>query len=68
MENPWFGAKAYAGSTGILTWQGWLALVLGIGGGVASHIVLHNDWIAALCGVVLIVVIIVKYDPDTPSY
>lgn len=71
MENPWFGRKG-DGSLGLpLTWQGWLALIVGIGGGIASYRLLPhpmNDWVAGACALVLIVAYWFKYDPDTESY
>lgn len=68
MENPWFGPKADIASTGIIAWQGWVAVVLGIGGGMACHYFLRNDWAAAGCVLALIIAFILKYDPDTESY
>jgi hypothetical protein len=68
MENPWFGSKEDVGSTGILTWQGALAVILGIGGGLACHFLLRNDLAAGACVALLILVYLLKYDPDTKSY
>ncbi len=45
-----------------------MALILGIGGAMACHFYLKNDWAAAACVVVLGVVYFLKYDPDTESY
>ena len=68
MENPWFGPKADVGSTGIVAWQGAVALILGIGGAIFCHLYLENDWATAGCIVALIITLLVKYDPDTESY
>jgi len=68
MENPWFGPKADVGSTGILTWQGALTLIFGIGGGMACHFLLKNDWAAGGCVAAMIAVYLLKYDPETKSY
>lgn len=68
MENPWFGPKADIASTGIVAWQGWVAVVLGIGGAMVCHHVLKNDWAAAGCVAALVIAFILKYDPDAESY
>jgi hypothetical protein len=71
MENPWFGKKA-DGYVGLpLTWQGWLALIVGIGGGEACYRLLPhpiNDWAAGGCALAFIISYWFKYDPDTESY
>ena len=68
MENPWFGPTADVGSTGIITWQGRLTVILGIGGALASHFLLKNNWVAGLCVAVMLAVYFLKYDQDTESY
>ena len=68
MDNPWFGQKAGIGSSGILAWQGWLMVGIGIGGGAACHFLLKNDWAAAACAAALAVAFFLKYDPDSESY
>ena len=68
MENPWFGPKAYPGSTGIVAWQGAATLILGIGGAIACHVLLRNDWASGGCLALMLAVCVLKYDPDTESY
>ena len=68
MENPWFGPKADVGSTGILAWQGAVTLILGIGAALACHLLLKNDLAAGSCIAIMLVVCLLKYDPNTTSY
>jgi len=68
MENPWFGPKAYPGSTGIITWQGWVTVIAGVGGAIACHLILKNNWAAIGCIAVMLAICLAKYDRDTPSY
>jgi hypothetical protein len=71
MENPWFGRKANGYTGGPVAWQGWLALLIGIGGGMACYRLLPhpwNDWAAGACALVLITAYLLKYDPNTESY
>ncbi|HEY4276452.1 MAG TPA: hypothetical protein VGM68_13260 [Rhizomicrobium sp.] len=68
MENPWFGRKANGYTGGPVTWQGWLAVIVLIGGGMTCHLWLKNDWAAAACIAALAVIYWLTYDPDTQSY
>jgi hypothetical protein len=61
MENPWFGRKADGYVGGIASWQGLVALVIGIGGGMAC------EWASAACALVLGIAFWFKYDPDTDT-
>lgn len=71
MENPWFGRKGDGYVGGPLTWQGWLALFAGLGGGMAAYRLLPhpmNDWIAGGCLLAFILVYVFTYDPGSESY
>ena len=71
MAKPWFGRKSDGYGGGPVSWQGWLAVAIGIGGGMACYRLLPhpiNDWAAGGCALALILAYWLKYDPNTESY
>jgi len=70
MENPWFGRRSVGYGPGPLTWQGWLAVAVGFGGGMACYRLLPhplNDWAASGCLIAFLIAFFLTYDSDTEA-
>jgi hypothetical protein len=71
MENPWFGRRANGYTGGPVTWQGWLVLIVGLGGALACHAFLGkswNDWLGGALLAAFALTCWLTYDPATESY